>query len=47
MKMTTEGWVTMIVGILLTPICIGIVLFFVAFAFKERKYICGNCHKTF
>jgi DNA-directed RNA polymerase subunit RPC12/RpoP len=45
--MTTQGWVTMIVGILLTPICIGIFLFFIAFAFQEKKYVCGNCGKTF
>lgn len=46
-KMNTEGWITMLVGILLAPILIGIVLFFVAQSFKDTKHICQHCGKTF
>lgn len=46
-EITTAGWVTIIVGAVLTPVCIGILLLIVGFSMKEQKYQCGNCGKTF
>jgi hypothetical protein len=45
--MTTGGWITMIIGGLLTPFCIGIFLFFISLTMKEQKYFCCNCKKLF
>lgn len=46
-ELNTEGWITLLVGLILAPVCIGILLFFLAFTFKDQKYVCGNCHKKF
>jgi hypothetical protein len=36
-----------VIGLVLTPVCIGIFFLIAAFFQRERKYQCGHCCKWF
>jgi predicted RNA-binding Zn-ribbon protein involved in translation (DUF1610 family) len=46
-KMTTGGVVMFVFGLLLAPVCVGLVLIFAALASREVKHECNECKKTF
>lgn len=46
-KFTTGGVIMFLAGVLLAPVCIGLLLILVSFRMREVKYKCGNCKKLF
>ncbi|HZV36106.1 MAG TPA: LITAF-like zinc ribbon domain-containing protein [Verrucomicrobiae bacterium] len=46
-KFTTGGVIFLVAGLILTPICIGLLFLLIAFNMRETKYKCGNCKKLY
>ena len=46
-KMTTSGVIMFIAGLLLAPVCIGLVLVYAGWGSREVKHECRACMKTF
>ncbi|MBP7148808.1 MAG: hypothetical protein KBD01_14835 [Acidobacteria bacterium] len=46
-SMTTAGVVVLLAGILLAPVCIGVILIMIGLSMREQKYVCRNCGKSF
>lgn len=44
---TTGGWLSIIIGIMLLPIGIGIIFILYGLFATERKYRCKDCRKIF
>ena len=42
-KISTTGWVLILVGLLLAPVCIGLVLIPIGIFQKERFVACDKC----
>lgn len=42
-KISTGGWVMIIVGLIFTPILLGIILIFVGISMKDSYAVCPNC----
>lgn len=42
-KTSTAGWMLFAAGLLLAPVCIGLVLIFAGLSMKTRTAVCGNC----
>jgi hypothetical protein len=44
-KFTTPGIIVLIAGLLLSPVCIGILMIFIAFGMRENKWWCSTCRR--
>lgn len=42
-KISTGGWVMIVIGLIFTPILLGIILIFVGISMKDSYAICPNC----
>ena len=42
-KISTGGWLCILFGLLLSPVLIGIPLFFLGFFIKDSFVACDNC----
>lgn len=46
-KFTTGGIIMLVAGLVLAPVCIGVLFILIAFNMREEKYKCGNCKKLY
>ncbi len=42
-KISTAGWVCIVVGLLLSPVCIGLFIIFAGLFMKDSFVACDNC----
>lgn len=45
--MRTQGWVLLAIGLVFTPLLIGIPVIFFSLFCREVRYQCGHCRKSF
>ena len=46
-KFTTPGIIVLIAGLVLAPICIGIIMILISLGMREVRYSCLSCAKEF
>ena len=46
-KFTTGGIIVLLAGILLAPVCFGIILIFIAFGMREGRFRCQSCGRDY
>jgi len=43
-KTTTAGWIVLLVGLVFTPFCFGVILIVISCFLNEQKLRCDKCH---